>query len=215
LVGEAGALAWSSGLARAAGRGHRWARRMAQRRIPSLQGQLILDGGKLSGSVFQRSVVLVCQHDAQGALGLVLTETGEHVLDAALDVEVPEPLRDMPLGLGGPVQKTALSYLVTEPALLNPNVMPGLRLGHDVEELFDLGRPWIPGRKIRVFAGYAGWSPGQLDDEMLRESWLQHPASLDLVFDVPPEQLWRRVLKSRSRWQERILADAPIHLLDN
>jgi putative AlgH/UPF0301 family transcriptional regulator len=51
---------------------------MADRRIASLQGQLILDGGKLSGSVFQRSVVLVCQHDAKGALGLVLTEKGEH-----------------------------------------------------------------------------------------------------------------------------------------
>ena len=188
---------------------------MASRRIPSLQGQLLLDGGKLSGSVFERSVVLVCHHDAKGALGLVLTATGGHVLHAVLDVEVPPALRELPLGLGGPVQKTALSYLVTEPALLNANVMPGLRLGHDVEELLDLGRPWMPGRKVRVFAGYAGWSAGQLDDEVLRESWLQHPATLELVFNVPPEGLWRHIMRSRPRWQERIFADAPVNLSDN
>ena len=188
---------------------------MARRRIPSLQGQFILDGGKLSGSVFHRSVVLVCRHDANGAFGLILTRMADSSLGSVLDVDAPAPIRDIRLGLGGPVQEAALSFLVSEPALLNPNVMPGLRLGHDPEDLLDLGRAWLPGRRVRVFAGYAGWSPGQLDDEMLRESWLQHPASLERIFDVPPELLWKDVLRSRPNWQERILPDAPENLLHN
>ncbi len=190
---------------------------MARRRIPSLQGQFILDGGKLSGSAFHRSVVLVCRHDAKGAFGLVLTHLSGRALHAALDMDLdlPETLRDLPLARGGPVQPGALSFLVSEPAMLNPNVMPGLRLGHDPDDLMDLGRAWLPGRKVRVFAGYAGWSPGQLDEEILRESWICHPASLDLVFDAPPDGLWRQILVSRPKWQERILPDAPENLLSN
>lgn len=188
---------------------------MARRRIPSLQGRLILDGGKLAGSAFHRSVVLICQHDAKGALGLVLTHVGRLPLHAVLDTDVPMPIRDLPVGLGGPVQKAALSYLVSHPALLHPNVLPGLRLGHDPEELIEIGRSWMPGHRARIFVGYAGWSAGQLDEEILRESWLQHPADLGLIFDVPPGLLWRHILKSRPSWQERILPDAPEDLLLN
>lgn len=188
---------------------------MARRRIPSLQGKLILDGGKLSGSAFHRTVVLVCQHDAQGAFGLVLNRLGEGSLAAAIDIDVPSPLQDLAIGLGGPVQQTTLSFLVSDPALPNPNVLPGLRVSHDPEELVQLGNPWVAGRKVRVFAGYAGWSPGQLDEEILRESWIQHPATLELIFDTAPTTLWRSILKSRPSWQDRILADAPEDLLHN
>ena len=49
-----------------------------------------------------------------------------------------------------------------------------------------------------MFAGYAGWSPGQLEDEMKRKAWLTHPASLELVFDTACEQLWQTILRGKA-----------------
>jgi putative transcriptional regulator len=88
-------------------------------------------------------------------------------------------------------------------------VIERLSLGHDLEDLLALGLSSSPTARIRVFAGYAGWAPGQLDDELRRESWLIHPATLDLVFQVPPDELWRQVLRSKGDWQSRLLADSP------
>lgn len=174
----------------------------------SLKGQLLLDGGNLQGSSFHRSVVLICQHDDQGAFGLILNRQAGTLVGEALPGEVPEGLRQQPLFLGGPVQPQALSYLVSEPALMPSNVFPDLSLGHNLEELIALGKEGSLTRRFLVFAGYAGWAPGQLDDEMRRESWLTHPASLSLVFDPLPQNLWKKIM-SRKGWQNRLIAGGP------
>ena len=64
--------------------------------------------------------------------------------------------------------------------------MPNLSLGHSMDALVELGEALSPTRKLKIFAGYAGWSPGQLEAEMKRKAWLTHPATLELVFDSPP-----------------------------
>jgi putative transcriptional regulator len=61
---------------------------------------------------------------------------------------------------------------------------------------------------VVVFGGYAGWSPGQLDDEMKRKAWLVHPATPELIFDSQPETLWRRILREKGG-MFRVLADSP------
>jgi putative transcriptional regulator len=175
----------------------------------SLQGQLLLDGGKLQGSAFHRSVVLVCQHDPRGAFGLVLNQPTEKRLSDALDAELPEVLGESLLYSGGPVQPSAMSFLHAHPDLQPGNVLKSLSLGHDLEELVAIGKGWSPQHQMRVFAGYAGWAPGQLDDEIRRDSWLLHPATVELVFRLPPEELWRYLLRCRGDWQSRLLADSP------
>lgn len=160
----------------------------------SLKGQLLLDGGNLRGSWFHRTVVLICQHDADGAFGLVLNRDSGRKVGDALVADLPEQLKEQRLYIGGPVQPTAMSFLHTDDYLPDANVLPNLNLGHSLDELIELGDSYSPTQKIRLFAGYAGWSPGQLDDEMKRKAWLTHPASLQLVFDVPPADLWRVVL---------------------
>ena len=60
-----------------------------------------------------------------------------------------------------------------------------------------------------MFAGYAGWSPGQLEGEMKRKAWLTHPASLELVFETPPLQLWQIVLERKGGWRNKLLAQMP------
>jgi len=175
----------------------------------SLKGQLLLDGGKLGGSCFHRTVVLICEHNAEGAFGLVLNRPSENRLKDVFDTRLPETLGGETLFGGGPVQPAALSFLHSDLYLPDANVFDNLQVGHDLEELVDIGESWSASKQLRVFAGYAGWSAGQLDDEMRRESWLTHPASLELVFFTPPEKLWQQVLRLRGDWQSRLLAELP------
>ena len=173
-----------------------------------LKGQLLLDSGQLSGSFFQHTVVLICQHDAEGAFGLVLNRaTGKNVGDVIV-ADLPEALKDCPLYEGGPVQPSALSFLHSDALLLDGNVIPNLSLGHSVDELVELGEAFSTTRKLKMFAGYAGWSPGQLENEMKHKAWLTHPASLELVFDTAPEQLWQVILR-RKGGKYRLLAQSP------
>lgn len=177
-------------------------------KFKSLKGQLLLDGGKLAGSWFHRSVVLVCQHDPEGAFGLVLNRPSDGKLGDALVADLPDALKQHTVFVGGPVQSTALSYLLTDTFLPEANVMPGLNLDHSLDDLIELGESFSPTQKLKVFAGYSGWSPGQLDDEMRRGSWLLHPARVEHVFEAEPEKLWRDILRQKG-WEYRLLADAP------
>jgi putative transcriptional regulator len=173
-----------------------------------LKGQLLLDSGQLHGSFFQRTVVLICQHDAEGAFGLVLNrETGNKVGEM-LVADIPDTLKTAPLYIGGPVQPTALSFLHTDAFMAEPNVMPNLSLGHSLDTLVELGESFSATRKVKLFAGYAGWSPGQLEVELQRDAWLTHPASLDLVFETDPGQLWRHILEQKG-WKYKLLAQMP------
>jgi len=173
-----------------------------------LKGQLLLDGGELQGSFFQRTVVLICEHNAEGAFGLVLNrDTGEE-LENIMSVEIPSQVASLPVFLGGPVQPSALSILHSAKNEVDGNVIGSVSLHHSLEDLIELGNGFTPGKKLRVFAGYAGWSPGQLEDEMERGSWLTHPASEELIFDMESEELWKRVLSLKG-WKYRLMAEAP------
>lgn len=173
-----------------------------------LKGQLLLDSGQLRGSFFQRTVVLICEHNAEGAFGLVLNRTTKNKVGEMVVADLPDTLKEFPLYLGGPVQPTALSYLHSDLFIPEANVMPNLSLGHSLDELLDLGESFSATRKIKMFAGYAGWSPGQLEDEMKREAWLTQPASLDLVFETPPDQLWKKILGAMG-WKYKLLSQMP------
>jgi putative transcriptional regulator len=87
-------------------------------------------------------------------------------------------------------------------------VIPNLNLGHSIETLMDLSESYSATQKLRLFAGYAGWSPGQLEQEMARHDWLTHPATVDLVFQSGPEQLWKEILRQKGH-THRWLADSP------
>ena len=180
----------------------------------SLKGQLLLDNGRLHGSFFHRGVLLICQHDKEGAFGLVLNRTTGSKVGDGLTANLPEQLKTQALFLGGPVQPQALSYLHSDDFLPDANVMPNLNLDHSLDDLVELGDSFSSTQRIKVFAGYSGWSPGQLDDEMQRDTWLTHPASLELVFDEKPEELWAKILKLKG-WRYRLISEQPGDLSAN
>lgn len=180
---------------------------MAQKK-KYLKGHLLLDSGQLRGSFFQRTVVLICQHDAEGAFGLVLNRNSGSTAGDMIVADLPAVLKKHPLYVGGPVQPAALSYLLSDSFIPDANVMPNLSLGHSLDSLVELGESFAPTQKLKLFAGYAGWSPGQLEEEIKRDAWVVHPASLDLVFAPDADQLWRTILVQKG-WKYRLLAQMP------
>lgn len=173
-----------------------------------MQGQLLLDGGKLQGSFFQRSVVLICQHDAEGAFGLILNRATQNKVGEAIVANLPDSIKDQTLFIGGPVQPASLSFLHSNDSIPDANVMTNVSLGHSLDALMDLGETYSTATKLRLFAGYAGWTAGQLDNEIARKDWLTHPASLDLIFDTDPTLLWKTILRQKDV-KSRLLAESP------
>ena len=123
--------------------------------MKSLKGKLLLDNGKLGGSFFHRTVLLICQHDSEGAFGLVLNRTTEKKVGEALVANLPDSLKGEPLYLGGPVQAQALSFLHNDAFLPEANVFPNLNLGHSIDSLMEIAESFSPTKRVRVFAGYA------------------------------------------------------------
>jgi putative transcriptional regulator len=185
----------------------------------SLQGQFLLDGGKLAGSFFQRTVVLICQHDAEGAFGLVLNRSAKAKVGEVIVANLPDAIKDRALYIGGPVQPASLSFLHLDNSLREKddkqriktapsNIMMNVSLGHSLDALIDIGDSFTEKTQLRLFAGYAGWTAGQLDNEMARQDWMTHPASLDLIFDTDPALLWKAILRQKGP-QSRLLSESP------
>ncbi len=163
--------------------------------MESLRGQLLISSGGLFDPNFRHTVVLVGEHNAEGALGVVLNRAlNVTVQDAvpALSSLVPtgEPLFE-----GGPVQPDS-------PVLVAEFVLPELAdvlvfgsVGFLVGEVSAEAPPGI--LRARVFAGYSGWGPGQLEAEMAADSWIIEPAREDDVFTDTPDLLWSRVLERK------------------
>jgi putative transcriptional regulator len=170
----------------------------------SLRGSLLIAAPQLLDPNFRRTVVLVADHGEEGAMGVILNRpSGMTVSDAAPDLE-PLIGPDAPIFAGGPVQPTSgvvLAEVVEadEPVFADVVLIPGLG------ELADV----VDGAgSIRVFAGYAGWGPGQLDDELGREDWIVEPAQASDIFSEEPEALWGSVLE-RKGGQYALLARMP------
>jgi putative transcriptional regulator len=163
--------------------------------VQSLKGQLLIAGPALLDPNFRRTVVLVGEHSEDGALGLVLNRSSETTVDEALPELVAIVDGVEQVHVGGPVQPSAIVVLAdfVEPdraASLVLDSVGFLPSEVDPDELGEL-------RRARVFAGYAGWGPGQLDGELEDGSWIVEPALPDDVFTADPDELWSQVLRRK------------------
>jgi putative transcriptional regulator len=152
--------------------------------------------------------VLVCEHGEDGALGLVLNRGGE-LLVAESAPELAALIGDeATIDEGGPVQPDALLVLAEfeDPSHAAIPVIGTVGLmgdGSDIDDLVGVTK------RARVFAGYAGWGPGQLDAELARDDWFVAPAGIDDIFDPDADELWQRVL-SRKGGHFAVVARMPI-----
>jgi putative transcriptional regulator len=149
---------------------------------------------------FMHSVVLVLQHDAQGAHGVVTNQRTRLTVKELLPDHPTLGESSFPVHLGGPVDHNTLQFVH-----LVPDRIPGglaidgnLWMGGDLDALgrYLASRPGEAPGKVRLFLGYSGWGRGQLEGELGTGSWLPAPPSLEVVFGEGGESAWRRVVRS-------------------
>ena len=163
--------------------------------MPSLTGQLLIASPGLLDPNFRRTVVLVTEHNEDGAAGLVLNRP----TDADVSEVVPQLEAlvddDEPIFMGGPVQPNGVLVLGEFPDPEDAAVPLFGTLGFPSLDAPDDILPVTTRR--RIFAGYAGWGSGQLEDELAREDWILETASNDDAFTESPDDLWSDVLRRK------------------
>jgi putative transcriptional regulator len=163
--------------------------------MESLGGKLLIAGPGLWDPNFRRTVVLVGHHDEEGALGVVLNR----VLDVTVGEAVPALGRiadpDEPVFRGGPVQEASVVVLAEFSEPSKAGVLAFGSIGFLPDESGDDVISSV--RRARVFAGYAGWGAGQLEQELDESSWVVEPAQPADVFHPDPMRLWSDVLRRK------------------
>jgi len=163
--------------------------------MQSLKGHLLIAGPGLVDPNFRRTVVLVGEHSEEGALGVILNRASEATVDDAVP-ELAELVDDIgAIHVGGPVQPSAIVVLAdfVEPERASALVLDSVGFLPSEVDPDALGEL----RRARVYAGYAGWGPGQLDGELEEGSWIVEPALLEDVFTAEPDELWSDVLRRK------------------
>ncbi|CAN5417568.1 YqgE/AlgH family protein [soil metagenome] len=158
---------------------------------------LLLSMPQLQDPNFAKSVVLLCDFLPDGAFGLVLNRPLDTPAVSLVTLEPGvEPGNDMPLWIGGPVDPQR-GWILTADLPDEPEcrtIVEGLYLSTSptlLRRVLDTR----PAPRARVLAGYAGWGPGQLDEELAQSAWLMADVELDLVFDVPAGKMWETAIR--------------------
>jgi putative transcriptional regulator len=159
--------------------------------VNSLQGKLLVSSPALVDPNFRKTVVLIAHHDVDGAMGLVLSRPSDVTANEAVPALDGLPGGSDPVFVGGPVQPEAFMALAefddvgeaAAPIFGAIGFMPA-----------EAEPDALSIRRCRLFAGYAGWGPGQLEAELAEPSWIVVHAEPDDAFADDPEELWRSVV---------------------
>jgi putative transcriptional regulator len=173
----------------------------------SFAGRLLVASPQLADPNFFRAVILMLEHNEEGALGLVLNQPTSL---AASDVLPEELTQGLPLDdrvyTGGPVSPDAVIMIGEFPDDDEQAAFGGVGVIDPQADIEALARRV---RHVRVFGGYAGWSPGQLEEELAQDAWIEAPPELADVFTERPSELWSTVLE-RKGGQYALVARMPV-----
>lgn len=158
-------------------------------------GILLIADPFLKDPNFLRSVVLLCEHQAEGSFGFVLNRPADHTLDELIPELEGYPI---PVFEGGPVEKNTLHFLHQLPEEIpgGQEVLNGVFWGGDFEAVIRLLQEGKLGKdSIRFYLGYSGWGSGQLAGEMEEKTWLTVAAARSLIFHPLYNDIWKDALR--------------------
>ena len=172
----------------------------------SLKGQLLMAMPTIQGDDFNRSVVFLCEHNSDGAMGLVINKPLTDMIFAdlveKLDVRskgktINDDILLSTVFKGGPVKRYQ-GFVLHSVDYFSPNeslaISKDFGLTANVEVLREIAMGKGPARHL-IALGYAGWIGGQLENEIARNGWLNCDADPELVFGCPPDQLYEKTLR--------------------
>ena len=169
------------------------------------QGDLLLADPSLRDGIFHKSVVLLAQHSHEGAFGLILNQPSEHTVSDFLTEESFASLARIPVYVGGPVASEHLTFAAF---WLSPEKELRFSIRISAEDAIERSKQH--GVVVRAFTGYSGWSAGQLEEELERNSWVPSPAPENFLGMTHDQSLWRDTLNGLSAFH-RLLALCPEH----
>jgi putative transcriptional regulator len=162
-----------------------------------LTGQLLIAMPQMQDTRFERSVIFLCVHNQDGAMGLIVNRLSQDLafpeLLEQVGVERTPDQISVPVHIGGPVE-TGMGFVLHTNDYEQANtikVNESISLTHTVEILKDIAEGRGP-RQAMLALGYAGWGAGQLDSEIQENTWLNAPADESLIFDALQQDKWQR-----------------------
>ena len=163
--------------------------------MESLQGSFLISTSKMPDPRFREKLIYMCGHTEEGAIGLVVNNPMPDVrLDEILkSADIPVPDFELPpVYIGGPVEMGSgfILYSAEYHAQNQMQVSTTVSLSSDPEILRDIVLQAGPSRYLFLL-GYAGWGPGQLENELTANGWLTLPAEDDVIFSIPDAMKWK------------------------
>lgn len=169
--------------------------------MQSLENHLLIAMPSLNGSFFDHAVVYVYEHHKHGALGLMINKPLQLTTDALLKqlditVDSPDTFKSNHVLLGGPVmpkQGYILHSKQKKHWKKTQKITSDIHLTYSDDILMDLGTKNSPDNFL-ITMGYSGWSPHQLEQEIMDNSWLTLPNDMDFLFHIPLEERWNQAI---------------------
>lgn len=164
--------------------------------LSSLAPTLLVAMPQLEDPNFHRSVVLLCEHADEGAMGLVINRATETLASDIVQLE-PPPEHDsgIEVWIGGPVDPSRGWLLLSDDLGDAVEVGPGIYLSASRDVLRRVIEAHDLARRCRFLVGYAGWGPKQLDQELAASAWLTVPVEKSLLFETPPDDMWEVAIR--------------------
>ena len=172
---------------------------MTQTPVQSLQGQFLLAMPSMGDPRFLRSVVYMVAHDSEGAMGFIINKRAEGLSLGDILKDMPETvaktgLINLPVYVGGPVQNDRGFVLHTSDYEKTHNTLSQelpIALTQSADVLVDAAHGRGP-EKMRLFLGYAGWGPGQIEGELQDNAWLVCDANIADIFTSQSDDLYEK-----------------------
>ena len=174
------------------------------------KGRFLVATPRLNGSVFEQSVILLIDYSLVGATGLIINK-----LSAVTASEAFPDIRELAdyrgnINLGGPIKIRHFLFLIRSGnrPLESKEILQDLYFSASMNTLKESANRKEKGVKFRMYFGYSGWSPGQLEREIRRGSWYVMEGEQDVVFSEKTSLIWQNLIRKRSPFYDTVLRES-------
>lgn len=183
------------------------------------KGRVLVSDPFLNDDYFSKAVVLLCETNEKGAFGLVLNNYIDENLSDLMSSFSEVNCAPFKISMGGPVDIDSIYYIHTRPDLIPDSILVFQNIylgnGKDFDQIAELiESKLLKKNEIKFCLGYSGWTPGQLENELTRNSWFVANISSKTLMEYNESDLWKRTLEKMSE-KHRVISNFPLNPMLN